>query len=511
MLNGDYLELLFSRLTWPSVFTRERACAEIAKLLNNPHHSKETSEFLVEWIKSQTTESECGLGLLALLRATDDAGRNSSLVELGIRLAIPFPSLQSALFLAELEGNAHTEIDMSRWHSGEPPAGFVPSEFFHNYRTSYVPPIYDYLAEFLEVEARIDFRRQWAYEWKMVLDRKPIKQTPNAVQFWISSRRREGALLAMDSPMSEVYRSAYLRALAWAADCGKVEIRVVRDLAAETIPIDLDLWTVISTSRPEWWPVVNEIGGEKDLDTSPAQIWPLVDDLWASQNAGNCRWGADWSLAFADGRVHFGKSVYDLSIHGFFHKRIRSDDPETNEVFEWLTNHRQTRVIPICHSPIRLGGRLRCVDTQQLTKRFRGWSAVPAVVRLDREGAISRWQWWRGFRGLHAPAPCLGENDFELVCTPSSIEFVEDGRVLGRWSDWTDGLTERMKEGLSPPTGQTLLVRRDVIQQFAEQHNAAFCWLVRMSVRYLKNSYDDEFQEMHQDRTYGTQTLIMPS
>jgi hypothetical protein len=508
MTNKDLLPLLFSRLTWPSVMARERACVEIAKLYASPQLSREFAEFLVEWIRSQHTETACGLGLLVMLRAQMEGTGATALPAVAeLEALIPWPSLQSWLLFAEYEPDRQPKIDLARCHSGDPPASFSPPDFFQLHVRGFVPPIYDNWATTLESRRFISFPRQWAFEWECVLRRRPLQLSTDSLQFWISDRGEDGRLFAMDSPMSEVYRSAYLRALAWAVDSRRLPWVDALWLASETVPIDLDLWKVLPGRRPSWWPGV---AVRKELiDTSADDIWRSVDELWATERSGAAAWGSDWSVAFADGRVHSGQSVYDVCVHGFFHKRIDAQDPSTDDVFEWLTTDPRLHAWVHAQSPVRIGGRIEALNAQRLSEEMSGWLLVPAVVGLNRGGAISRWQWWRGFRGLHAPAPCLAERGYEVVCRSDAIEFRDEAQVAARWSDWTDGLSERLKGNLSPATGQVLLIECDRLYKFAADFDATYCWLVRMHVWSREHSYED-YKQVHFDRTYGVGKLILP-
>jgi hypothetical protein len=508
MKTSDLFELLFSRLAWPSALTRERACVEIAKLCVAPEFSKDACDFLIKWLAAQHTETHSALAILVLIRARMEAEEGCLLptaeeVEAHVR----WPSLQSWLLLAEYQSNREPKVNLARCHSGEAPSSFSPRPFFNDHIRGFVPPIYEHWAKVLETEKLIPFRRQWSFEWETVLGRHPVTLSTDSLQFWISDRRPEGHLVAMDAPMSEIYRSAYLRTLAWAIDSLRIRWVDALWLAAETVPINLDLWNVRPSQRPRWWPRVTSVKGP--VDTSAEAIFRTVEQLWVGEQSGTANWGADWSVAHADGRVHDGQSVYDLSIRGFFQKRVDGENPSTDEVFQWLASDPQSRAKTRRNSPVRLGLEIEYQDPQELSRRFGGWSLIPAAAWLDRGGPIAQWQWWRRFRGLQAPSACLTTDGYRMAFRPETIEFSNGNQVIGRWSDWTDGLSERQKGDLPPASGHVLLVNREAIREFAAEFGANFCWLVRVHVWFRKNSYDD-YEEMHVDRAYGIGNLILP-
>jgi hypothetical protein len=60
MTDEPLLRLLFSRLTWPSPLSRDRACAEIGRLLVDLTSGRTVRRFLLDWLAAQQFESVCG-------------------------------------------------------------------------------------------------------------------------------------------------------------------------------------------------------------------------------------------------------------------------------------------------------------------------------------------------------------------------------------------------------------------------------------------------------------------
>jgi hypothetical protein len=291
MNNEQHLSMLFSRLTWPSALARERACTKIAHLLVDPILALTVKDFFLRWLKSQDHESVCGLALLALLRAKLDGGGVCPIPASEVRSNLPWPSLQSSLLLAEYEPDETVQDELGAWHSGDPPGSFTSPCFFGEYVRNFLPPIHEHWAGEIEQRMLVSFRRQWSYEWDVVLKRRPFELSISPLRYWMGHREADERHIAFDTPLSEVYRSAYLRALAWAIDTRGMNRDVANLLVADTVPVNLELWPLRPGVRPGWWPVAGV--SDAALETAPGDIWPAVDELWRGQQAGEAAWGPD--------------------------------------------------------------------------------------------------------------------------------------------------------------------------------------------------------------------------
>jgi hypothetical protein len=503
-----HLPMLFSRLTWPSPLARERACTAMASLLLDSVLGPTVNAYFLRWLKSQQHESVCGMALLGLLRAKTDDGDKAPISAAELRCSLPYPSLQSALLLAMYEPEVTTLKDMGGWHSGDPPGSFAAQPFFGKYAHSFLPPVYDSWIGEIERRMLIPLSRQWAYEWDVVLNRRRFDLSPSSLNFWLGYREADDRYFAVDTPLSEVYRSAYLRALAWAVDTRGLDRDIANDLAAETVPINLDLWPLRPGTRPDWWP--KAAPNDAQLETGPGDIWQAVGELWRRQQAGLALWGSDWVLARADGRVRGGETLYDLSLLACFQRTLDSGAPEVGEVFDWHARSDELVLRAVAGTDLRFSGRIRAVRRVDLATRIGGWSVMSAVGRFEGSGSISRWQWWRGLRGIWGPAACLTSDGYTFRPDVDSLIFESNGELIARWSDWTEELRERHAPNTLPATGHVLLIRRDVIERFAAQHEIGICWVARLTAFCRQRNYDLH-QTLHDDRAFGVTRIILPS
>lgn len=121
----------------------------------------------------------------------------------------------------------------------------------------------------------------------------------------------------------------------------------------------------------------------------------------------------------------------------------------------------------------------------------------------------NRWQWWRHWRQVWAPAIHLKAEPLHILVENREIVFQVDTETVGRWSDWTSALKWTRDANLPPQTGQSTHVRRDLIQRYAESTQSSFCWFWRLTGYHRSSPYGkyDSFETFGQ---FG-KTLIVKS
>jgi hypothetical protein len=477
------LSLLFIQLTWPSVIVRERASVAIADLLLNPECSERTREYLLHWISLQRLESIAALGLLTLLRARL---QNSEFTIPSIEIlsrAFARPSVFSWLLLTELSPDSDLSLVDSLNHSGTYPADFVLTSVFDDYVEGYLPPIFNHWGDLIEERFGIPFRQQWAYEWQQLLNETGRTPSSSELRFWFGFREEQEGYFSADTQVSEVYRSAFLRALAWAVQSAGMDSDEALLLAGMMSPVDLELWRLSPIKRPEWWPRADEPEGK--IDTIPAQVWRQVEDLWEYQRERE----DGWILTEANGLVHKGNTVYDLEIYGVFQKFIDDKNPDLEEITDWYQEEEKFKLRYF--SRLHFRGRMNTLQQpEKLARTSGGWTLIPAAGPTLPLTSL-RWQFWRITRRIWLPTPFLGETPLTFDVSDNSVNVRDgSGEVIGKWNDWTDGLSEKMVDGLPLSTGQFLLQNRQRILDFAEINNAAFCWVCRLNVYQHTNRWD---------------------
>ena len=244
------LALLLQRLTWPSGLVRERACVSLGSLLADAELGSEVTGAVLAWMAAQRLESVVVFGLLAFFKAQTHCGRIPPWDV--ISQSLTKPSLLSWLIARSLYEEYIGDPTVGDLHSGTAPTGFEAVPFFLKYARNFVPPVYLERARHIDQKYRLGFLRQWAFEWTRLVVVTGFKLREPYVSFW--TRQDDDHLSCLDLPLSEVYRSAFLRAIAWATDEGTLSPSGALLLAAEACPIDLGLWQVLPQKQPDTWP-----------------------------------------------------------------------------------------------------------------------------------------------------------------------------------------------------------------------------------------------------------------
>jgi len=490
----DNLAFLFSRMTWPSLMVRERACTSIAELLIDKKHASKTMEYLKNWAKSQQLESVVVFALLALIRAKMLC-LAFELPTLTVMLEmIDKPSALSYLLFKELGYNKTPKLDWSSICLPDSPKDFVPSNFFQKYCTNYLPPIYETHARHIEQKYGIPFYKHWAFEWKTILENIDRKPSSEPLHFW--GRQEYEHYEAIDFLLSEVYRSAYLRTLAWTVAQNVFREENATYLAIETCPIDPSLWRIRSQPKPQWWPTTGQSDGV--IDTVASDIWQQVGNLWnENQKPENY-----WIIAQATGRVYQAGSIYDLTIKGVFQACRGKNKPDLEEILREAC----CRITYVAKSA-GLDGYIGREPLDKFVKTIDDWDVLSVACQVWPY-TTPRWQSRRLKRGVWVPAPFLASSAFKMGCMSESLNVFEGEDIIAKWQDWNWNLREKNSANLTPSTGEYLLVDRAMIERFTEKEKYRFCWICQLTQYYREHSHQ-EYKTYCYTREYGTSNIII--
>lgn len=486
------LDLLLQRLTWPSGLVRERACVSLGSLMADVELGAQVASAVLAWMAMQKLESVAVFGLLAFFQAKTRGVCIPPRDAVSQRLLMP--SLLSWLIARSLYEEYIGDPAVSEMHSGAATAGFEADPFFLRYAESFVPPVYLERARHIDNKYSPGFLTQWTFEWTRLVEVTGFRLRKPYVDFW--TRQDDDHLLCLDLPLSEVYRSAFLRAIAWAADEGLVTPSVALWLSAQTCPIDLGLWQVLSGKPPDTWP---KCGVARDsVDTLPGEVTAELAGMWQRQL------GEEWLIAEASGRVQeSSNSAYDLEIIGVLQACNGPSAPEIDAV---CAEDAGRTIADETDDMLVFGGGYRHQRVDDCQERYADWS-IWRLAALASPNAVPRWQWWRFRRGVWLPSPFLARKSFEFRCTQEAVFIEEDGREVARWTDWTHNLREMTTGNLTPSSGQMLLVHRSLIEREAAKFGGVFAWICRITTSHRKYSYS-AFTETHFALDFGTTRIV---
>jgi hypothetical protein len=494
MTNTDHaaIDLLLQRLQWPSCNVREKACRALSRLIMNVESGPDVQNLLLAWIGRQRLESVAALGLLVFCRVKLECG--TVVDPRNLLPAISCPSLLSWMILRNLYGDAAARPVPYDLHSGTSPKDFIADGFFLAHSCRFLPPVYRDCAEFLETRLRIPFLRQWGFEWTRLRELVQLEMHVPSVGFW--TRQDYDHLLGMDLPMSEVYRSAYLRALGWAVHKGFVTLEDAAVFAAQTCPIDVGLWRIEPGTRPDGWQTAE--GDAGTIETVLSEVHSVLATLWEKQST------EDWVIGAASGRVtETENSAYDIDIRGVVQSCAGATVPELADAVDWGN---EPRIRPAVSDHLAFEGVYSAEEPQAHEGRVGDWRIwqVAAPVQLY---AVPRWQSWRLYRDIWLPTPFLSVDDLSIRCTGDAVVVESGGQHIGRWTDWAYKLGEMATANLSPSSGQALLLRRQVAEDAASRVGGRYAWICRIT-SYHRKHHMGEFEIKHSYTDYGTTRLV---
>ena len=490
------MDMLLSRLTWPSALVRERTAVALADLMSQEGPIGEQARNpLMEWIGQQGLESTAILGILVFCRLAD---QYPLLLPEPAELdrSIRKPSLLSFDLLRHIYGTAAIKPDWDTCHSDAAPPEFVAVDFFDKYRTNFLPPAYSSNMEYLQSRTRLPMFRQWAFEWTQLITSEGFQPSERVFDFGM---RPHGPKMVVDFSVSEAYRSAYLRSLAWAVTRGKLSENDAHFLALDACPIDLGLWRIQPGHTPPWWPDPKSPTGA--IHTVPAQVWETMSRLWErrrTDSSGN-------ALLAASGRVFRGSVIYELSIRAMFQV---AQGPVPGVPADMIKACEEAHGSRSSHGPC-FGGALNPIDPTDINFTSHDWSILPASVFVRPDG-FARWQYWRGFGGIQLPAPFLASESLSFRCEPDSVKVFDSTTEVGSWRDWTNGITEEFDDGLTPSHGWALEASWELVDNFIRESNATFGWICELKGLSRANQYEPFREFVATQQMYGTTNLILP-
>lgn len=496
------LHMLFSQLTWPSGLVKERACVAISDLLMDSNTSDSVLDGLMQWLSRQNLESFAAYALLPLVRSKD-LGVPLKKTGRQIWSAISSRSILTWLLIQEIDSQEDIPFEESLVCSEAAPSEFAAPEFFDKYVKIYLPPIYDYYAENIP-QMGIPFRKQWAFEWQNLNNIAQAKLSDRPILYWQGSTSDRERCMVVDTRMSEVYRSAFLRALAKLVLDRSLPKDLALFLAAGTCPLDLDLWKITPTRKPEWWPVIESSSAEIDL--SAAEIWKQVELLWEKRQ----KTADQKCLIKARGIVYDGDTVYELAILGLFQRRHSPEQPDLEKIANWYLQDEKNQLILDHRSILRFGGYYYPQPINDFVESFDGWTVLAASNYSRVPAAVPRWQMWRVERDLSLPNPCLLDEPAKIICEKDHLAIRNTNGELGQWHDWTDGLTERRIDVLPAQSGNYLKVERENIERFAERTSSNFCWLCCLTRYYREHQTYGDFKKYKEFRIFGAANIAKP-
>lgn len=241
------LRLLIERLCWPVRLVRWKVAQEYGALITSKRHAKLALAVYFDWLSRRRLESEVVSGLSVLKCLPERALPPMST----LRANINAPSILADLIVQSVYGYGQKFGGWINAHSGTAPGSFEVSRFFLEYKESHVPPVLWHRFTDLQKDTRIDFPKQWGFEWQSVMDRTKSTHSGYPYYFIGSSYRETGVSGQFSQRQDDVYRSAFLRTLAWGVSRG-MPLEYANHFAGYTLTLNNDFANLKPMTRPNW-------------------------------------------------------------------------------------------------------------------------------------------------------------------------------------------------------------------------------------------------------------------
>lgn len=492
------ISFLISRLSWPSVFVREKACISIAYLLLHPYYSETVQKNLLSWLSKQKLETMVIVGLLVFIKAK--LIDNDFYIDVKeINHAIKKPSILSWVLLNYIK-KGYPFPNLIKLTSGNVPCSFEVNPIFERYKKSFTPPIYSDYSENIENRTFFPFTEQWAYEWQNILEEMnitPLEFKNRAYNTPIS--HKQYLFAGCHYELSEIYRSAFLRSVALGVLGNVFDKNMAIYLSILTCPVDLGIWKSKTYNKPNFWPKIHD---EADIKKT---IWEKIS-LLKNQMENK----SDWIISEATGRLYEKTSIYDLNIMGIFEipteEYSKPDFEKVSKEYECNIIHYEPKNE---HYPI-LEGQVKFESPMVINKCTNN---ILPVCGFVEPLSIANWQYFQRRRNIWIPMPFIlskklkfnFENDNAIIIGSDvnlKFNFSEKGLMINdgnntfaKWMYWVDSLTEKTNLSLPPSNGQYLIIKKETINEFLLETGSKFSWLCKLT-KYEKNgtidvSYDN--------------------
>ncbi|MFA5986505.1 MAG: ATP-binding protein [Parcubacteria group bacterium] len=492
----DALDILIQRLIWPSPLVRERAATALASLLCSSKKKLNIFNHLLLWLKQQKIESVAAIGLLPIIKTFYICKDTKDLKYINIDDVASSMSVSSevieALFkeLSDLKNKPTPNLKPFK-NIKEFGDGYIPSSFFSKHVQTFLAPIYMDRAKNIERRSGKSFIKQWAFISDEII--KDLGIEPNHDHVYYYGRSQQGEfLLGFSTKISEVYRSAFLRAIQYFYQNGDIEKDFYLEYAYATLPIELSKWKILPNRAPEWWPQIASKSREDDNeDTSLESISfkKAPEDLINNQD--------DKLIIAAEGAIKPDNGwkndpEHSFKLIAFGYRAVGPEVPTPDEVSDRIS-YASPGLITIpsrTHKPFNfLEDKENHLPVRHEPFRIKDIVIYPIIAR-ERDLSIALWQYFRDYNvpfNLNLPL----SQELKLVLQKNSWQLEDkNGKAVVMHSDWLEGLKERYNRDMPIPHGQFLIVEQSFLDDCLGK-DIKIGYMLKTTYRTRKHSYDE--------------------
>ena len=456
-MTSPALLILLERLLWPVPRVRWEAGRSLARLIRE--EDGEAVSGLLNWIRARRLESEAVIGLSII-----DAFDLSNYFEFAdVSNAIRFPSYHSDWLLKRNFTDARG-LSPFRYAISPPDPAKLPQHeeaWFDRYLKWAVPPIFSILFTRLQQSTNFPFMARWKHDWRWLQATDPRPAAEYPYYFSSGDQERRGQF---DHGQRELYVSAYLRTLAFAA----LEWEMPQDLAESyamlALTMNRGLADLGPVDRPDW--------ARNLLSCGAGRTKELAQKLW--ENAESAAKPGESLLALraidsnAKGFVEFNLTL-TIGPSGF-----TAGQPKA-ETFNWLM---------VDEHPGEMIGLV-------------GREAGIAPLSIDHPHVMSQCILPKDIGRVHfeiAPnirlaSPYVFGTSANVQCGPSEVRLEAGDDVFSRWVHWYANWEPTIFPELKSSVGSMTTVLKSRLEELRASRGMEIALLVRVRRAVKRETY----------------------
>lgn len=456
------LSMLLERLLWPVPRVRWEVGRSLARLIREG--DREVVKSLLDWISVRRLESEAVLGLGVI--DAFDLGTYFDFAE--VSEAVQAPSHLSDWLLKKNFADA-CGLSTFRYTVSPPEPATLPrgeEAMFERYREWAVPPIFSTVLSRLHKSTGFSFPERWEHDWRWLQATDPRPAVEYPYFFSHGNRDRTGQF---DHGQRELYVSAYLRTLAFAAISGAIPHHVAEQYALLALTMNRGLADLEPIDRPEW--------SRSLLPCDAEGTHELARKLWEHAKA-----------AAKPGEVPLALRVADVDTENFIEldttltigpTGFTAESVEADELYDLIVDQ----------SPGSMTGLVGRQPRSNPPKRplVMSQGVLPEDIgRVHIEVALN----------IRLASPDVFGTFATVHCDHAEIRLEAGAEVFSRWVHWYANWEPTISPKLKSTIGSMTTVSKTYLDRLRALPNVEIARLVQVRRAARPASYKDyEFEE----------------
>ena len=398
------LSMLLERLLWPVPRIRWEVCRSLARLIRKGNEN--VAKSLLDWISTRQLESEVVLGLCII--EAFELGEFFEFEE--VLIAVQAPSHLSDWLLINNFNDAHGLSTLRYAVSNSEPATLEREvdSWFEKYRKWAVPEIFSVVLQSLDESTGFRFLDRWQHEWRWL---QATHARPSADYPYYFSGGDRGHRGQFDHGQRELYVSAYLRTLAYAALVGAISHTDAEEFSLLCLTMNRGLAGLQPVQRPGW---------VRNLQSrDPANKQEIARELWGSAFA-----------ASNSDEIPIYFRALDTNSSGFIEYELNMSLVPCGYTKSTLELD-QLHNLPVNESPGRLTGavgRSEGVNPRNIVRPL----ALSQIIELDFVGRAHI----EMVMNVRLASPSIFGTLANLRCNQNEIRLETNNGVFSRWIHW---------------------------------------------------------------------------